>query len=309
MGRKDKGFTLAELLIVVAIIGVLVAIAIPIFSGQLEKSREAVDAANIRSQYAEVISDALLDGTSVNGKEKYGAVQLKQKKDNWQNTELATNLHSVYAQVIGTPVANGTAWVEYTDSTGQAILHYEGGTGNTTGGSTGGGSSGEESGTTGGNTTGGSGNTGGNTSGSGTGSTGTNADPNKAYENLGGQANDWPEKGTNGVDVYTGQIFRYNGQLYVSAETRNWGINQYWYTTPAEHVNGDFYMINNKPAQTIKDLQKPWTGSDKEALLNLSVGDLYLDSDNNYYIYRGTSNNNVPPSENMKDWTKLLPNK
>lgn len=299
IGRKDKGFTLAELLIVVAIIGVLVAIAIPIFSGQLEKSREAVDAANIRSQYAEVISDALLDGTSVNGKEKYGAVQLKQKEDNWKNTELATNLHSVYAQVIGTPVANGTAWVEYNDSTGQAILHYEGGTGNTTGGSTGEGSG----------TTGGSDSTGGNTSGSGTGSTGTNADPNKAYENLGSQANDWPEKGTDCVvDVSTGQIIRYNGQLYVSAATDKWKLNGYYYTTPAE-MNNNFLAINNKPAQTIKDLQKPWAGSNQETLLNLSVGDLYLDSDNNYYIYHGGSSNNVPPSENMQDWIKLLPNK
>ena len=309
MGRKDKGFTLAELLIVVTIIGVLVAIAIPIFSGQLEKSREAVDAANIRSQYAEVISDALLDGTSVNGKEKYGAVQLKQKKDNWQNTELATNLHSVYAQVIGAPVDNGTAWVEYNNSTGQAILHYEGGTGNTTGGSTGGESSGEGSGTTGGNTTGGSGNTGGNTSGSGTGTSGTNADPNTAYENLGGQANDWPEKGTDCVvDVYTGQIIRYNSQLYVSAATGNWKFNEYYYTTPAE-MNHNFLAINNKPAQTIKDLQKTSTGSNQEALLNLSVGDLYLDSDNNYYIYRGGSSKNVPPSVKMQDWIKLLPNK
>ena len=304
IGRKDKGFTLAELLIVVAIIGVLVAIAIPIFSGQLEKSREAVDAANIRSQYAEVISDALLDGTSVNGKVKYGAVRLKQKKDNWLNTELATNLHSVYAQVIGTPVANGTAWVEYNDSTGQAILHYEGGTGNTTGGNTTGGS-----GTTGGNTTGGSGSTGGNTSGSGTGSTGTNADANKAYENLGSQANDWPEKGTDCVvDVYTGQIIRYNGQLYVSAATDKWKLNGYYFTTPAE-MNNNFLAINNKPAQTIMDLKNLWDGSDKKALSNLSVGDLYLDSDNNYYIYRGGSSKNVPPSENMQDWIKLLPNK
>ena len=53
--KKDqKGFTLAELLIVVAIIAVLVAISIPIFTSQLEKAREATDAANIRAAYAEV---------------------------------------------------------------------------------------------------------------------------------------------------------------------------------------------------------------------------------------------------------------
>ena len=40
--NKKHGFTLAELLIVVAIIAVLVAISIPIFTSQLEKSRDAV---------------------------------------------------------------------------------------------------------------------------------------------------------------------------------------------------------------------------------------------------------------------------
>ena len=57
--ENKKGFTLAELLIVVAIIAVLVAISIPIFTSQLEKSREAVDAANIRAAYAEIMADAL----------------------------------------------------------------------------------------------------------------------------------------------------------------------------------------------------------------------------------------------------------
>ena len=57
--NNNKGFTLAELLIVVAIIAVLVAIAIPIFTSQLEKSREAVDLSNIRSYYAEIVPAVL----------------------------------------------------------------------------------------------------------------------------------------------------------------------------------------------------------------------------------------------------------
>lgn len=78
-----KGFTLAELLIVVAIIAVLVAISIPIFSAQLEKSREATDAANIRSAYAEVSADMLTNDSS----DKTVEVTAKQKKAGWQGTD------------------------------------------------------------------------------------------------------------------------------------------------------------------------------------------------------------------------------
>ena len=61
--NNKKGFTLAELLIVVAIIAVLVAIAIPVFTTQLEKSRQATDLANLRSSYAEAMAEYLTDGT------------------------------------------------------------------------------------------------------------------------------------------------------------------------------------------------------------------------------------------------------
>ena len=64
--KNEKGFTLAELLIVVAIIGVLVAISIPIFTSQLEKAREATDLANIRSAYAECTT-AVLTGEADTG--------------------------------------------------------------------------------------------------------------------------------------------------------------------------------------------------------------------------------------------------
>ena len=56
---NKKGFTLAELLVVVAIIAVLVAIAIPIFTAQLEKARESTDAANLRAAYAEAAVKSL----------------------------------------------------------------------------------------------------------------------------------------------------------------------------------------------------------------------------------------------------------
>ena len=52
MKKRKAGFTFAELLIVVAIIAVLVAISIPIFTSQLEKAREAVDLENVRSAYS-----------------------------------------------------------------------------------------------------------------------------------------------------------------------------------------------------------------------------------------------------------------
>lgn len=306
MGRKDKGFTLAELLIVVAIIGVLVAISIPIFSGQLEKSREAVDAANIRSQYAEVISDALLDGTSVNGSEKYGAVQLKQKKDDWQNTELATNLHSVYAQVIGTPVANGTAWVEYNNSTGQAILHYEGGTGNTTGGSTGGESSGEGSGTTGGNTTGGSDSTGGTTSGSGTGSTGgetgrtgtgTNTGTNSALNDLIAGAGTWPALGEDGT-VTVGHIYKLpDDTYYVATKTDNFNENY-----PSHYPNEANYGWSGvKISGTVISSDKVENGA---LTVTVHDGDIFRNPDGNFYIWQGVSNSSAPVVYHQ--WLKIV---
>ena len=61
--NNKKGFTLAELLIVVAIIGVLVAISIPIFSAQLDKAKNATNEANARSYYAQLVADYLDDNT------------------------------------------------------------------------------------------------------------------------------------------------------------------------------------------------------------------------------------------------------
>ena len=63
MQNRKKGFTLAELLVVVAIVSILAAISIPIFTRQLETSREATDLANVRSAYAEVMAAVMIEDT------------------------------------------------------------------------------------------------------------------------------------------------------------------------------------------------------------------------------------------------------
>lgn len=110
MNRK-KGFTLAELLIVVAIIAVLVAVAIPVLISQLEKAKEATDAANIRNAYAELMTKMITEDTTDSIE-----VTLTQKKDDWQ-----TNI-DFPCDEIGKPTADGKATVSY--ETGKSVIRY-----------------------------------------------------------------------------------------------------------------------------------------------------------------------------------------
>ena len=60
--ENKKGFTLAELLVVVAIVGILVAISIPVFTAQLSKARKATNQANLRAAKAAAVAEYLTDG-------------------------------------------------------------------------------------------------------------------------------------------------------------------------------------------------------------------------------------------------------
>lgn len=113
-----KGFTLAELLIVVAIIAVLVAISNPIFSAQLEKSREATDVANIRSAYAEVSADMLTNDSS----NKTVNVVAKQKKDKWQGTDYSkdnSEKNTIGGQYVD---ASTKGWTVSADNTNNEVV-------------------------------------------------------------------------------------------------------------------------------------------------------------------------------------------
>ena len=67
MKMNKKGFTLIEMLVVIAIIAVLVSIIIPTVSSATNKAGAAANAANLRAVYAELQTDKLSAGANTEG--------------------------------------------------------------------------------------------------------------------------------------------------------------------------------------------------------------------------------------------------
>ena len=76
----------------------LVAIAIPVFTTQLERSREATDLSNIRSAYAEAVADYLANGAQA--ETQASVTRVNQTVSKWQTSaKLYTRVDGKEAEV------------------------------------------------------------------------------------------------------------------------------------------------------------------------------------------------------------------
>lgn len=128
--REDRGgFTLAELLVVVAIVAVLVAIAVPVFTSSMDSANKATEDANIRSVRAAGVTE-ILSNSSTHGKTgPWYATATVDSHGNITNLAVSTGSVDEEGYTAGSVSEGGTVAANITDISATSGGGSEGGEG------------------------------------------------------------------------------------------------------------------------------------------------------------------------------------
>ena len=133
MFKKNGGFTLVELIVVIAILAILAGVAIPVYSGYITKANEAADIAQLDAiKTAALATQALtstgvqtlyvdadqvhINGTSVTtGAEAttstFAGGKAIQNTDDFKTYYGITGAYSLELKSCGAAIWNGTKWI------------------------------------------------------------------------------------------------------------------------------------------------------------------------------------------------------
>ena len=296
--KKNKRFTLAELLIVVAIIAILVAISLPLFSSQIAKANLQADQTHVSAAKASAVAEyldtnshdtityyfdagiAMANKNNSEGIVGYG----KSTKEPYKtqtgaegapvNDDGSKNIIQVIVGNNGTVMS--TSWVPVgTNSNSQG---------------------------------------GGNISPAPSPSATPDPTPNPNVPNwvITNCSGSWPTKinvGTNAEttvpnSVVKGNIYRdSNGDYYVASQEKDMDKNNYW--KPSDNKGWLAVKIDNtNPVYTVKDLI-PNPGNSTQKHIDVKQGDIFKYSDTEIYIRQYTSDWVSEPHVEMRDWIRI----
>ena len=120
--KSKKGFTLVELLIVLAIIAILAAIAIPMYKSQMDKARLKVDEANMRSAQSMAVAEYMLDVDNTTAKTYYFKMTGENLEINYNGSGVSVAPAAGYNQHEQVSADPGHAYIKVEVSEGGQIV-------------------------------------------------------------------------------------------------------------------------------------------------------------------------------------------
>ena len=116
MEQNNAGFTLVNMLIVIAVIAILSVGAYPVFSTLIEKSWEAADISSVRSAFDHVSAEALMGNKTATV-----TVDLKQKQADWQSMDPVNIRGIIHHKGAG----DTNNWKGVASPGGSCVVSYE----------------------------------------------------------------------------------------------------------------------------------------------------------------------------------------